>query len=263
MRARARRNLEGDLRKALSLDQFELFYQPQVEATTRTVKSFEALLRWRHPERGLVAPLDFIPVAEEIGLMGGIGEWVLRQACKDALSWPDSVGVAVNISATQFRNNPLEEHVRSALDASGLSSQRLELEITESVLLENTEPVIEILGRLRASGIRIAMDDFGTGYSSLSYLSRFPIDKIKIDRSFVKGTASDDSALAVVRAVVGLTGSLGMTSTAEGVETLEQLTLLQSEGCGEVQGYLFSRPIPVGGIPDLLRSLSIQQRLAA
>ena len=262
-KAQARRMLEMELRKAVKLEEFELFYQPQVDTKTRALRSFEALLRWRHPERGLVPPLDFIPLAEETGLMGTIGAWVLKKACADAMAWPDSVGVAVNVSAAQFRNRSLEQDVQLALDSSGLSPRRLELEITESILLENTEKVIEAMSRLRASGISIAMDDFGTGYSSLSYLSRFPIDKIKIDRSFVKGTADDDSSLAVIRAVVGLTGSLGMISTAEGVETLDQLTLLETEGCTEIQGYYFSKPIPAVDIPKLMETLRAKFRLAA
>jgi len=262
-KAHVRRALELDLKSALALQQFELFYQPQVDATTRTLRSFEALLRWRHPERGLVPPLDFIPVAEEIGLMSAIGTWVLRQACIEAQTWPQGIGVAVNVSATQFASNSLEQAVTAALDASGLSPLRLELEITESVLLQDTEKVIETMGILRSRGIKIAMDDFGTGYSSLNYLSRFPIDKIKIDRSFVQHSADDKSSLAVIRAVVGLTGSLGMASTAEGVETLDQLDLLQAEGCTECQGYYFSKPIPASGISKLIESLSERLDLAA
>jgi len=255
-KAHRRRMLEIDLKNALALNQFELFYQPQLDTTTRTVKSFEALLRWRHPERGLVPPLDFIPVAEEIGLMDSIGAWVLMQACLDAVSWPDGIGVAVNVSATQFAKNTLEQVVVASLEATGLLACRLELEVTESTLLDNTEIVLETMARLRERGIKIAMDDFGTGYSSLSYLSRFPLDKIKIDRSFIKDTSFDRSSLAIIRAVIGLSDSLGLTTTAEGVETPDQLALLQAEGCNQVQGYYFSKPIPASSIVALLSTLS-------
>ncbi|MGD9805232.1 MAG: EAL domain-containing protein [Hyphomicrobiaceae bacterium] len=252
---RARLALEADLRDALSLDQFELFYQPQIDSRSDSIVCFEALLRWRHPERGLVLPMDFIPLAEEIGLMDDIGSWVIRQACADAIGWPEHVSVAVNVSACQFNSETLEEEVRTSLEMSGLAPNRLEIEITESILLTDNERVIRILRRLRALGIRIAMDDFGTGYSSLGYLSRFPMDKIKIDRSFIK-TSGDQSSQAVIRAVIGLSASLGMASTAEGVETLDQLKLLQAEGCTHLQGYYFSRPVESRDVQSLLQSVA-------
>jgi diguanylate cyclase (GGDEF)-like protein/PAS domain S-box-containing protein len=248
----ARRLLELDLRQALDLGEFELFYQPIVTTATRSVYGFEALLRWRHPSRGLVAPLDFIPLAEEIGLMGSIGAWVLKQACVDAASWPSDLRVAVNISSAQFRDRPLELDVVAALGASGLAANRLEIEITESVLLENTESTISMLGRLREHGVRIAMDDFGTGYSSLSYLQSFPFDKIKIDRSFINDSGASLNSQAIIRAIVGLGFGLGMSTTAEGVETEEQMLRLSAEGCNELQGFLFSKPVPADQISDLL-----------
>jgi predicted signal transduction protein with EAL and GGDEF domain len=248
----ARRRLELDLRQALALNEFEPHYQPLVNVETQDLTGFEALLRWRHPERGLVPPMQFIPIAEEIGLMGSIGTWVLRRACLDAMRWPDNLRVAVNISAAQFKGRPLELDVVAALGASGLTADRLELEITESVLLENSEATLATLRKLRQLGVRIAMDDFGTGYSSLSYLNSFPFDKIKLDRSFTKGAGVDASSQAIIRAVIGLGASLGISTTAEGVETQDQLALLRAEGCHEVQGYLYSKPMPVEDIPQLL-----------
>ncbi len=247
----ARRALELDLRRALAENQFEVFYQPLMH--TRGIAGFEALLRWFHPVRGLVSPAEFIPVAEEIGMIGNIGAWVLRQACTDAASWPGTLKVAVNLSPAQFRTRSLIEDTAQALTSSGLSPTRLELEITESVVLQDDTSILETLHTLRRMGIRIAMDDFGTGYSSLSYLRRFPFDKIKIDQSFVKGITDQNDCRTIVRAVIGLGRSLGMAVNAEGVETTEQLDALRAEGCGEIQGYLFSKPIPIGGIAALLR----------
>ena len=247
-----RRLLELDLRRALAQNQFEMFYQPLVCAASHRVTGFEALLRWRHPERGLVSPADFIPLAEQMGLMGSIGAWVLAQACRDAADWPDHVRVAVNISATQFKGRPLDLDVIAALGNSGLPASRLELEITETVLLENTEATLAMLGKLRELGIAIAIDDFGTGYSSLSYLSSFPFDKIKIDRSFTSGSAQNANATAVVRAVIGLGASLGISTLAEGVETQEQSEWLTSEGCEELQGFWFSRPLPASELHKLM-----------
>ena len=209
-------------------------------------------MRWNHPERGFVSPAIFVPVAEEIGLIAQIGAWVMRQACHDAASWPGQLKVAVNLSPAQFRNRRLAEDAAEALAASGLSPKRLELEITESLLLQDDDAVIRTLHALRRQGIRIAMDDFGTGYSSLSYLRRFPFDKIKIDQSFVKGMEDDEDCRKIIRAVIGLGKSLRIAVNAEGVETEEQLNTLRAEGCGEIQGYYFSRPIPVDGIPALL-----------
>lgn len=237
-----RRQLELDLRKGLELGQFALHYQPLQNAKTKEVSGFEALLRWYHPERGLVSPADFIPLAEEIGLIVPLGEWVIRQACADASTWPDHVKVAVNVSPVQFKNGNLVSIVMSALAASGISPERLEIEITESVLLNDSEATLSTLHQLRGLGVRIAMDDFGTGYSSLSYLRSFPFDKIKIDGSFIKDLENNEDALAIVRAVAGLGASLGMTTTAECVETEDQLARVSEEGYAEIQGYLFSPP---------------------
>jgi diguanylate cyclase (GGDEF)-like protein len=246
-----RRRLEIDLRAAHAENQFELWYQPQVAVATGRVGGFEALLRWRHPERGLVSPADFIPLAEEIGLIVPLGEWVIRTACLEAAHWPADIGVAVNVSAAQFGSRSLEKVVLAALAAAGLNPRRLELEITESVLLTDTEATLATLHRLRGMGVRIAMDDFGTGYSSLSYLRRFPFDKIKIDRSFVRDLERADCS-AIVEAVAELAAKLGMATTAEGVETQAQLDMVRAKGCTEVQGYLFSPPRPAVHVPALI-----------
>jgi diguanylate cyclase (GGDEF)-like protein len=239
----ARRRLETDLRCALADGQFELYYQPLVDATSQGLTGFEALLRWNHPTRGKVPPAEFIPLAEEIGLIRPIGAWVLERACADAANWPSPLKVAVNLSPVQFRNGRLVQDVEHALAMAGLPSRRLELEVTESVLLQQNEATLGILHGLRALGTRISMDDFGTGYSSLSYLHRFPFDKIKIDQSFVRNLAQEKGSLEIIRAVVGLGRALNMEVLAEGVETPEQLSMLQAEGCDELQGYLFSRPM--------------------
>ena len=240
----ARRRLEADLRRALAEGQFELFYQPLIEADTQALTGFEALLRWRHPERGMVSPAEFIPLAEEVGLIRPMGAWVLDKACADAATWPAHVKVAVNLSPVQFVKGDLVRQVERALSASGLPARRLELEITESVLLQDNEATLGILHRLRALGVSIAMDDFGTGYSSLSYLRSFPFDKIKVDQSFVRGLDRGKGGVEIVRAVVGLGKALGMDVLAEGVETAEQFGILRAEGCDELQGYLFGRPVP-------------------
>ena len=242
VRLQARRALELDLRKALADRQFELFYQPLVDLRTEAVSGCEALLRWNHPERGLVSPAEFIPLAEEIGLIVPLGEWVLREACREAAAWPEPMKVAVNLSPAQFKSRNLVQAVVRALAASRLAASRLELEITETVLLLENEATVATLHQLRGFGVRISMDDFGTGYSSLSYLRSFPFDKIKIDRSFVRDLSDKQDCAAIIRAVVGLGTSLGMTTTAEGVETIEQLEQVRAEGCTEVQGYLFSPP---------------------
>ncbi len=246
------RALEIELRRALAEQEFELHYQPVIEVATMQVAGFEALARWRHPERGMISPGDFIPVAEETGLIVALGEWVLVQACHDAMTWPEAVKVAVNLSAMQFKDNHLLQVVLRALETSGLAPGRLELEITESILLHNSAATLEVLTALRARGVRIAMDDFGTGYSSLSYLRSFPFDKIKIDQSFVRDLSDKEESVAIVRAVTGLGGSLGVTTTAEGVETRKQFDRLVSEGCTEVQGYLFGRPQPASQVPITL-----------
>ena len=252
IKIQARRALELDLRRALQDEEFLLHYQPLVDLRVDRVTSFEALLRWRHPERGLVSPDEFIPIAEETGLIVPLGEWVLRRACTDAMTWPDGIKVAVNLSPVQFREPRLVDTIRAALARSGLPPSRLELEITESVLLQNSEATSVILRELNRLGTPISMDDFGTGYSSLSYLQSFPFDKIKIDKSFVSGLRDKESAAHIVRAVIGLGISLGMLTTAEGVETPEQLRQLRREGCSEVQGFLFSRPLPKENVPAML-----------
>ena len=250
----ARRIMEQDLRKALAAGEFELYYQPVVNLASNEISGFEALIRWNHPEKGIVAPATFIPLAEEIGFIVPIGEWVIRQACTKAAQWPGDLHVAVNISAVQFRSPGLMQVIVGALAASGLHPTRLEIEITESVLLQNKETTLELLHQLRALGVRIAMDDFGTGYSSLTYLQCFPFDKIKIDRSFVKDITENQGSLNIVRAVAALANGMGMTATAEGVETSEQLDKITSEGCTEMQGYLFSKPLPAAEIERLFLS---------
>lgn len=257
-RAQGRHQLEMELRRAVAQNEFVVHYQPIVDLKTNTVSAFEALVRWNHPERGLVMPDGFITVAEEIGLIGRLGEWVLRQACAEAMKWPRDVRVAVNLSPSQFRKN-LVPSVVGALVSSGLSASRLELEITESVLLQDTETTMSMLRELNAAGVSISMDDFGTGYSSLSYLHSFPFDKIKIDRSFVNGLSTNSNSVAIVKAVAGLGRTLGIKITAEGVETREQLDWLRSEGCAEAQGYFFSCAQPAADLAEL--SLDINQRL--
>ena len=251
-RVRQRRAIEIDLREALARGEFELYYQPIIDLGTDRVCGFEALLRWNRLSLGFVSPEVFIPLAEETGLIVAIGEWVLRRACADAATWPGGLSVAVNVSPVQFQNKQFLAAVVGALAASGIGAGRLELELTESALLDNSSETLDVLRRCRDLGIRLAMDDFGTGYSSLGYLRSFPFDKVKIDRSFVSGFADFKDARAVVRAVVGLGESFGMTTTAEGVETREQLDFVRGEGCREVQGYLFGRPQPAALIPDLL-----------
>ena len=257
-----RRRLELDLRKAMLNSEFELYYQPLIQIANGEVCGFEALIRWNHPERGIVAPNEFIPVAEEIGLILPLGEWVLKQACLDAAAWPGKLTVAVNLSAAQFRNPMLALSVVSALGQSGLAASRLELEITETVLLQDDRAVLDTLHQIRDLGVRICMDDFGTGYSSLSYLRSFPFDKIKIDRSFVRELGKENDCVAIIRAVTRLGSSLGMITTAEGVETEQQLEILRAEGCVQVQGYLFSRPKPKSEIAGMLKQLRPRVRAA-
>jgi diguanylate cyclase (GGDEF)-like protein len=261
-RAQARRLLELDLRAAIVESQFELHYQPIFDTNTGAVVSVEALVRWNHPQRGMIAPLEFIPIAEETGMIVPLGEWILREACSAAARWPRHVSVAVNLSPIQFKSRSLVSTVVNAVAAAGLAPGRLELEITESVLLQDGEATLATLHSLRKFGVRISMDDFGTGYSSLSYLRSFPFDKIKIDRSFITELATRNDSMAIVRAVTGLGKSLGMTTTAEGVETSEQLTLLRAEGCTEVQGYLLSRPLPAAGLERLLEQNTVQRAVA-
>jgi EAL domain-containing protein (putative c-di-GMP-specific phosphodiesterase class I) len=251
-----RRAMELDMRKALQAGEFELFYQPLMNIKTGSIAGFEALVRWRHPKRGLVQPDDFIPLAEEIGLIVPLGAWALRRACQDAVSWPGDIKVAVNVSVIQFGGGTLLEDVAAALRETGLHPSRLELEITESVMLNDTETTLVILYQLRDLGVGIAMDDFGTGYSSLSYLRRFPFSKVKIDRSFIADLGKDGGSDAIVTAVTELCETLGMLTLAEGVETEEQLTQLRAGNCGEAQGYLFSTPRPASEVQAMCLRLN-------
>ncbi len=257
-----RRTLEIDLRKALSAGEFAVYYQPLMNISTRTISGFEALVRWNHPERGLVPPSEFVPLAEEIGLIVPLGKWVLREACLDAASWPGDIKVAVNVSVIQFSSRTLVDDVAAALAASRLAPGRLDLEITETVMLDDTEGILVILHQLRELGVGIAMDDFGTGYSSLSYLRRFPFSKVKIDRSFVEGLGRGAECDAIVTAVIDLCETLGMTTVAEGVETEAQLQLLRMGHCGEAQGYLFSQPRPSSEVLAMCRRLQHQPEMA-
>ncbi|HVG52618.1 MAG TPA: EAL domain-containing protein [Xanthobacteraceae bacterium] len=243
-RAKARHALEMDLRNALANGELELHYQPLVNLERQEVVGCEALVRWNHPRRGIIQPTEFIPIAEETGLIIPIGDWALRTACTTAATWPDRIKVAVNMSPVQFKNQTLALIVTSALAASGLPARRLEIEITETILMQNSEATVATLHQLRDLGVQIALDDFGTGYSSLSYLRSFPFDKIKVDRLFINDLAWKEDAVAIVHAVIGLAHQLNMTTTAEGVETEDQLRIIRDLGCDEMQGYLFSRPVP-------------------
>ena len=240
--ADARRTLEIDLRNGLARGELELHYQPIIDLRTNQTVNLESLTRWRHPERGSIPPGDFIPVAEESGLINPIGEWVLRQACADAALWPARIKVAVNVSAVQFRRANLVDMIASVLAGSGLSAERLILEITESVLMQGTNENVETLHRLRRLGISIVLDDFGTGYSSLSYLRMFPFDQIKIDRSFVGELSSSADCAAIVTAVASLGRNLQVDTVAEGIETQDQLVLARASGCTHAQGFLLGRP---------------------
>lgn len=250
--ARARHSLERDLRNALALGELELQYQPLVSLSTGAISGFEALLRWNNPERGSVPPSAFIPIAEDTGLIVPIGEWVLRQACAEAAKWPANVKVAVNLSPVQFKKENLPQIVFAALVSAGLPAERLELEITESILLEESKTNLATLRRLHTFGVSISMDDFGTGYSSLAYLRSFHFDRIKIDRSFVSELGDNAECLAIVRTIAKLAADLGIPTIAEGVETEAQRELLRKEGCTEMQGYLFSKPIPASEVARLL-----------
>jgi diguanylate cyclase (GGDEF)-like protein len=249
-----RRSIEAGLRTALAHKELRLAFQPLVGLAENRITCFEALLRWEHPERGAISPVEFIPVAEETGLILSIGEWALREACHTAAAWPEKVRVAVNMSPVQFKNNRLFEMVQAALGEARLSPDRLEIEITESLLLTDSEQTLETLHRLRDLGVRIALDDFGTGYSSLSYLRRFPFDKIKIDRSFMRDLSRKGDSLAIIKAIIGLGHSLGMEMVAEGVETEDQLNAVRDQGCNEVQGFLFSPPMPPAAVQLLLEA---------
>ncbi|MDE8346084.1 MAG: EAL domain-containing protein [Acidocella sp.] len=248
----ARRTLENDLRAALDHGEFDLHYQPQVNLDSNKITGFEALLRWQHPTRGQIPPAEFIPIAEDIGLIVTLGEWVMRRACKEASLWPDDIRVAVNLSAAQFKSPGLVRSIKAALTDSRLAPHRLEVEITEGLLLEDDNHNMAVLHELRDFGVRVSMDDFGTGYSSLSYLRSFPFDKIKIDRSFITDLSERPDSMAIVRAVIGLGLSLGIQTTAEGIETASQLSSLRAEGCDEVQGFHLGRPMPAADVRHFL-----------
>jgi diguanylate cyclase (GGDEF)-like protein len=256
----ARRQLELDLRKAIVENEFVLYFQPLVNLKSESISGFEALLRWQHPSRGLIPPSEFIPLAEEIGLIVQIGEWVVGEACRQARSWPETLKVAVNISPVQFRNGDLVWTVTQALRESGIDPGRLEIEITESVMIQDFDAALSMLHQLKNLGVSISMDDFGTGYSSLSYLRSFPFDKIKIDQSFVRGLGEKSDCIAIIRAVTGMCDSLGITTTAEGVETVWQLNLLHAERCTEVQGFVITEPLPAHDVAALIRDFRQHMR---
>ncbi len=262
-RMQERHALELDLRNALANGEFTLNYQPIVNIKTGKVSTCEALIRWRQPERGSVAPLEFIPIAEETGLIVPIGEWVLNQACADAIEWPDDLTVAVNVSPIQFKNANFIGIVKTALEKSGLPANRLELEITELVLMQDDKAALILLRKLKDLGVTIAMDDFGTGYSSIGYLRSFAFDKIKIDQTFIRDLPKSKDSLAILRAVVGLGRSLNIVTTAEGVETQKQLEILRTEGCTQAQGYFFSQPRSAAETKELLISLDGQPKAVA
>ena len=262
-RQKDRRILQSALRQAVLRDEFRLEYQPLVDLADGRITGAEALLRWQHPERGLLAPGEFITLAEEAGLIGQIGEWVLGQACREAAGWPEHVGIAVNLSPLQFRDSGLVEIIDRALAQGGLAPERLELEITETTMLETNSETVDALWQLHGRGVRVALDDFGTGYSSLSYLRRFPFDKIKIDRSFIRdlGYEKDDSS--IILAIIGLAERMGMVVTAEGVETPRQAQILTAYGCGQAQGYLFSRPVPGVVFAQILEAGTLRHKWQA
>jgi predicted signal transduction protein with EAL and GGDEF domain len=248
----ARKSLEYEMRQALPREEFVINYQPLIDLRTQRVTAVEALLRWHHPEHGPVSPETFIPIAEKCGLIAPISEWVLRTACTQVLNWPD-LRVAVNLSPVHFRSRELVDTIKSVLKETGLAPERLELEVTESVLIKDTAAALDILNALKALGVSIAMDDFGTGYSSLGYLNSFPFDKLKIDRSFISSLEDQEKSRAIVRSVLSLGESLQMTITAEGVEKIEQVECLMREGCQQVQGYFFGRPVPARELTAFLR----------
>jgi EAL domain-containing protein (putative c-di-GMP-specific phosphodiesterase class I) len=243
--------------------EFELFFQPILNAQTYALSGLEALVRWRHKPRGLVPPMEFIPLAEEIGLIVPLGDWIVQEACRQAATWPDAITVAVNLSPMQFQDPDLVATIRSALKTSGLPPDRLKLEITESLMLQDTPATLKILDRLQSLGLSISLDDFGTGYASIGYLRSFPFDTIKIDRSFIRDLGVKPDALAIVHTIVDLGRALGMSVAAEGVETTAQLTMLQAERCNEVQGILFSHPLPAAEVAALIAHLDAAIRVAA
>ncbi len=256
-----RQELKVDLAAALSNNELEVEYQPIVDLRTGAVTSLEALLRWRHPRKGVIPPSEFIPLAEETGLIVPIGDWVLNQACREAMDWPASVGVAVNVSSAQFHDQMLVFRVTEVLAKSGLSPHRLKLEITETVLLQGSEDNLRFLRDLRQLGVKVALDDFGTGYSSLAYLQLFPFDRIKIDRSFIAEVTTRQESRVVIRAVIELGHSLKMRITAEGVESQEQFDRISAKGCDEAQGFLFSKAVPPDEVPALIARLAARPTL--
>ncbi|MGI9424252.1 MAG: putative bifunctional diguanylate cyclase/phosphodiesterase [Hyphomicrobiaceae bacterium] len=258
-----RRQLEDALVHALERDQFELYYQPLIGAHNGLVIGMEALLRWSHPELGAIPPSKFVPIAEDLGLMGRLGTWITERACQDAVKWPAPIRVAVNVSAAQFHTRALELDIALALGKSGLPGDRLELEITESVLLDDEDKVLATIDKVQEMGVSVSMDDFGTGFSSLSYLHKYPLDKIKIDRSFIMDLPGSNHSLSIVRTIVSLARSIGMSTTAEGIETAEQYALLKEEGCDQLQGYLISRPVPADQVLSLIQTLNSAKHAAA
>jgi predicted signal transduction protein with EAL and GGDEF domain len=256
---RARRDLQLDLRSAAACGELKLYFQPQAQMDGSVV-AFETLLRWHHPHRGMILPSTFIPLAEESGLIVPIGEWVLREACREAAAWPNPLQVAINLSPVQFQHGDLVGLVHSVLQETGLSPNRLELEITESVLIGDFSSALSILRRLKLLGVRIAMDDFGTGYSSLSYLQSFPFDKIKIDKTFIANLDHNPQSAAIIRAVIGLGHGLELPVLAEGVETKSQLDFLTREACDQVQGYVVGRPLPIEDYADLVGRLPAEPK---
>ena len=265
LEAHNRRTLEMDLRKALPLQQLEVYYQPQMAFCANQLTEligFEALLRWHHPERGFISPAEFIPLAEQLGLIVPIGEWVLRTACEHARNWPADLCIAVNVSPVQFDSDNLVQAVREALESTGLPGHRLELEITEGVLLRCNEKAMGVLNEIKALGVRIAMDDFGTGYASLSQLASFPFDRIKIDQSFIRDAGNSRPKQVIVKAIAALGASMGFDTVAEGVETQEQLDRILADGCDTVQGFFFSRPVPSHEVKKLIENLTNPTQLA-
>jgi EAL domain-containing protein (putative c-di-GMP-specific phosphodiesterase class I) len=256
----ARRQLTADMQNGLERNEFALYFQPLVCAATRKIQGFEALLRWTHPTRGSVLPMEFIPLAEESGFIVRLGKWIIEEACRIAVTWPSAVSVAVNISPLQLRHSNLPEIVAAALEQYGLPSHRLELELTESVFLESTESTQKILQQLGELGVRLSLDDFGTGYSSLSYPRRINFNKIKIDQSFVRDLPQDQRDMSIVRAIVDIATTIGVATIAEGVETEEQRTCLLQQGCHQLQGYLFSKPVPADQVPAMLAPPSAPRR---
>lgn len=263
LKLQLRRSLELDLRRAVDREEFEIFYQPQTCLPDEGIVGVEALIRWHHPERGIVSPGEFIPVAEDVGLIVPIGAWLLEKACSEVANWPEPIVLAVNLSSVQFSTGDLLKTVSDALSQSGLPSEQLELEITESLLMKETGSTLSILNALRNMKASIAMDDFGTGYSSLSYIRKYPIDKIKIDRSFVMGLPHDQESLAIVHAITAMAKSLGLKITAEGIETAEQMEILTRAGCTYGQGYLLGRPVPARDLVELLQPCPEQDSLSA